>query len=284
MPYDGELIKNDEVQYYFNSIFKKIIIVLQKQTVLVNDEILTWGAVMFQKYTIQFFTAMQLTYERTKSPSKQGEYLDIVSINTINRAAYETFLLFEYIYTLPKSKDERNFRFWLYQYYGYKDCLKISERGTTSYREFEDYIKITRKKIQSTNCFKILTNTERDKLLTIADWKPNWNDIAKEVKLSYLNSNTVYKMLSWYAHNSFAALRAVNQYYQSLEGYDIDATNGHLFTISALYVQSVQLIYVIKADLFTENEQGILNEFLQSSGKTYEDRLEDFKRINDHLR
>ncbi len=284
MAYDGDRVENNEIQYLFNSMFGKLMKVLENHNLVVNDDMMGWGAVMFQKYTIQFFTAMMLTYERTMSPLQQGEYLDIVSINTINRAAFETFLLFEYIYTLPRSKDERNFRFWLYQFHGYKDCQQLSEVGTEEHDKFKEQINVLRRKIRATNSFRELTKIQQDKLLTMGEWKPNWNDIAKEVKLSKHNSSDSYKMMSWFVHNSFAALRATNQYYQSLKGYDVDATNCHLYIISSLYVQSILIVYGIQIDLFSEDELGIMGEFLLLSGKSHEDITADLKRVNENLR
>lgn len=282
--YDGENIENNEIQFYFNSMFIKLLDQLKVHPSIINNEKLGWGGVLFQQFTVQFYTAMQLTYERTISPLKKGKYLDIVSINTINRSAFENFLMFEYIYNLPESKEEQDLRFWTYQYYGYKECRNLSDSRSQEEQYFSEKMDLLKKKIKNNKQFLKMDPTKQAEFLVSGNsWRPSWNEIARQVRLSPINSQKEYKMLSWFAHASFASIRATNQYYDSLDGYDVDATNSHLYIVSALYIQSVIFVYGLSHCQFTEDEKGIWGEFLHLSGKKKEELLKDCERISKKL-
>jgi len=110
---------------------------------------------------------MQLTYSGTKDPFEKMLFLDITSINSINRVAYETFLLFEYLFVLPETKEERNFRFYLYQLHGRKKQKKNYPKDSDGYKTLENMISDIRAKMQRNEFFKNLDRDSRNQYLKL---------------------------------------------------------------------------------------------------------------------
>ncbi|MFC2000375.1 hypothetical protein ACFLXE_06435 [Chloroflexota bacterium] len=54
-------------------------------------------------------------------PSKPIKFMDHESMAVLARSAYETYLLFHYIFTSPKDEDERDFRYFLWVAAGYAE-------------------------------------------------------------------------------------------------------------------------------------------------------------------
>ncbi|MEH7491445.1 DUF5677 domain-containing protein [Neobacillus niacini] len=260
MVYDGSKIKNGEIKYLFDSIFQKI------TDKIVNyppsDNSLYWSHVMFQKFKIQYYSALQLTYNMTVNPRGQYEYLDIASINSIIRSCFETFLIFEHIYIHSRTSEERDLRLLLFQHDGYRSGRKLLERDKSSneYRKYAQNCRITREKIERMNFFISLPIEERHKLL-FGKWRPSWSDIIKETGLSNLMGKSEYAQLSLYAHNNFAALYTLDYYYQDLEKYNFDAINLHLYIVSTYFVYSILHLFAIRQSIFSEDELGIMKEF-----------------------
>lgn len=267
MAYDGEQIENNEIQYYYDSIFQKITDRL-KEVHFHSDDSLYWANVMFQKFKIQFYSIMQLTYKMTRNPNGQYEYLDIASINSIIRSCFETFLIFEYIYTQPTSTDEKRLRLLLYKYHGYKDARKmfVSDRDSEEYKKYNKLYNDTKTSIVNMSCFASLPK-EKHKDLLFGSWKPSWNQIIDRTKLSALMGKIEYGKLSWHVHNTFAALATVDYYYSHLDEYDFDAINLQLYMVASHFVQSMMVQFEITIDMFSEDELGIMGEFLLLSTK-----------------
>ena len=267
MAYDESKIENSEIQYLYDSIFQKITNKMNKYAFDKNPS-LYWANVMFQKFKIQFYSVMQLTYKRTRNPKNQYQYLDIASINSIIRSCFETFLIFEYIYTQSTSSDEKELKLLLYKYYGYKDARKAvgKYKNPEECKAYNNYYNETKKEIEEMQLFNSLSKKERQELLHI-NWKPSWNKIISKTKFSELMGKSEYGKLSWYVHNTFAALSTLNYHYTHLNEYDFDAINLQFYMIATFFVQSMMAQFDITKDLFSEDELGIMGEFLLLSTK-----------------
>lgn len=90
-----------------------------------------------------------------------------------------------------------------------------------------------------------------------------WNQIIKNTK----PGTEEYKKLSWYVHNTFTAISTADYYYSNLNEYDFDAINTQLFMVTSHLIQSMMLLFYIPASNFSEDEMGIIGEFLYLSQK-----------------
>ncbi|MBB3111989.1 hypothetical protein FHS18_004057 [Paenibacillus phyllosphaerae] len=265
MIYNGDKIENHEIQYYYDSIFQKLTNRINGFH-FHNDDSLYWANAMFQKFKIQFYSVMQLTYKMTRNPNNQYEYLDIASINSIIRSCFETFLIFEYIYTQPSSAHEKKLRLLLYQYHGYKDARRMIDKKSEQYKEYSEVCNDLKTSILNMSCFSTLPEKKRSDLL-FDSWKPSWNQIVAGTKFSTLMGKDEYGKMSWHVHNTFAALNNVDYYYRHLDEYDFDAINLQLYMVASHFIQSMLLQFEITIDLFSEDELGIISEFLLLSTK-----------------
>jgi len=274
MPYNGNKIENHEIQYYYDSIFQKLTNRISGLHIH-SDDSLYWANSMFQKFKIQFYSVMQLTYKMTRNPNDQFEYLDIASINSIIRSCFETFLIFEYIYAQAPSADEKRLRLLLYKYHGYNDARRMIDKKSEQYKEYSGVCNDLKTSILKMSYFAALSKKERNELL-FGSWKPSWNQIIAGTKFSVLMGKDEYGKMSWHVHNTFAALNNVDYYYRHLDEYDFDAINLQLYMVASHFIQSVLLQFKITIDLFNEDELGIMGEFLLLS---IQDSMEEISSL-----
>ena len=251
-------IENSEVRFYFDSIFKKLTDSISKQEM--PNELNYWANCLFQKYKIQFYSIMKLTYDFTNDLEDKYKYFDIVSIHTLIRSCYETFLLFDYIYLKSKSVDERNLKFLLYKYNGFKDQLYVVIKNSDKYGKIKLDIEKTKSDIYKNNFFINLDIKIRNQLFQ--SWKPSWNEIAKDTIMSNWNSRKQYNLLCQHSHGSFASLLLIDYYYKNLEEYNFDAINCQLYQTTTLFIEGILRLYKIDFNIFSKSEIGLLQEFL----------------------
>ena len=272
-----EHIPNHDVKYYYDNVFQKMskeirdIYNYKDDFHLGRDEKYI-ALLMFEKFKIQFYSAIYLSNTYTKNPSNQFYYLDIVSIQNIIRSCYETFLTFEYIYIQPESigklifpKSEFNhletikLKLLLYKYEGYKQnnyaFSTIPEKREINKINLQEYLK----EIQDNIIFSKLDKDKQDEILE--NWKPSWNDIASKTELSTWNSKNMYNILCQYSHNSYSSLTTIDYYYSNLDKYDKDAMLVQLYEFTAIFINDYIRLFHIDGDIFEEDEINLLNEF-----------------------
>lgn len=270
--YSTEHIPNSEVGKIFDGILTKVYkSILTNYSGEINsalknsDDLYYWALAMLNKYRIQYYSALTLTYKKSESAFESSKFLDITSIHNVIRSCYETYLIFDYIYIQPENNhEERLLRVLLYKYDGYYWAGKNEKKGTENYNNAEKFKRDIVNQISKNNVFKNKKTEERRRILVDCIWKPSYRKIAEKTEFSKLNSSWQYSMLSMYAHNSFVALKTVNQYYwTNYEGYDIDAMNCHLYEITTLIIIAmIRLFHKIDLKkILTNDEWGIMGQF-----------------------
>lgn len=261
-------IDNSEVRFYFDSALKKVTENIKKRNN--SEELYYWANNLFQKFKIQFYSIMKLTYEKTYDLENKYEYFDIVSISTLIRGCYETFLIFEYIYIQSNNIDEINMKILFYKLNGYKDQASIVLKNTEDYKTVNEKIKNTKEKIYKNNIFKQFNEEYQKKLFE--SWKPSWNEIAKKIRisdcnerLSDWNSRKQYNLLCQHSHGSFASLLLIDYYYKNLDKYDFDAINCQLYQTTTLFINDILRLFKLNIEIFEKEEIGLMQEFLYMS-------------------
>ncbi|WP_342557795.1 DUF5677 domain-containing protein [Lysinibacillus sp. FSL P4-0201] len=269
-----EDISNSDVRYYMDSILKKIATELEKKYNnedfgYLNRELMYLILIMFNKFKIQFYSVIKLTYDMTHDLENKYEYLDIVSINALQRTCYENYLIFHYIFISHEdfinnnSKEdylhEVTFKYLLYKYDGYKQSEMSFEKIPEEKGQAKSLKKEVLKLIRLNETYKSMdANTKKD---ILERWRPSWNEIAKKTKLSIWNSKSMYNLLSQYSHTSYTSLLSINHYYLNLSTYDRDSMNLTLYQITTLFVKDICKIFCIDKNIFSSLEEGLMNEF-----------------------
>lgn len=270
---DSSCISNHEVKFYMDKILKKISGFLKgriegKEYGVLDYESMYICILFFERFKIQFYTSHKLSIEFTNDLEKKYEYLDIVSIQTIQRSCYESYLLFNYLF-LQMSKyievgspeeylEELNFKLLLYKQDGYFQAVNSSETEKEK-EEAQKCKKTIEKKIRESSIYKSLDMQKQKELFKT--WKPSWNDIAKNTIFSTWSSKKMYNIQSQTAHSSYISLIKMNYHYTNLEKYDIDSINLPLYSLVVLYVEDLNKLLTFPEEFFTFKELSLLGEF-----------------------
>lgn len=285
-------IANNEVQYYYDKILQKISVNIREkynsgEYIFLGQEEMYLLIVMFDKYKIQFYSAMTLTYRCTQNPLQKYEYIDIASIQTIIRSCYETFLTFEYIFMQPDiiSKFEKSelakskeaycesvrLKILLYKYEGYRQSYfgfsTIKAEKEKNRKIYEDY----KLEILNNKIFK--SYNDKSKNYILENWRPSWNSIASRTELSEWNSKNMYNIISQYTHNSYTSLISLDHHYKNLDKYDRDAMLVQLFEFTAILINDYIRLFHIEHALLNEDEINLLNEFYTLAHKNPTDTI-----------
>ena len=274
MTLHSENISNEEVKYYMDEVLKKIsryilTIANENEYGLLENESLYICRLFFERFKIQFYSAHKLANEFTNDTNHNSEYLDIVSIEAIQRTCYENYLLFNYLYIqkgqymdIVDREDyliELKFKLLLYKRDGYyQNELALStylEKKKEAIRFKKDIEKI----IVNTSIYKNL-NIERKKNL-YKEWKPSWNEISKGTILSEWYSKNMYNILSQNSHSSYVSLIKMDHHYRNLEEYDRDSMNLQLYILVTLYLEDLYQLLKFPKELFSLKELSLMGEF-----------------------
>lgn len=275
-----EHIKNSEVKFIYDSIFQKMSRQLREkynnqEYGILGREAMYLANILFEKYKIQFYSIMQLTYDMTHNTTLKYKYFDIPSINTLIRACYETYLTFRYIFMLGNTfhesnfwatlKEEEKYRFSLelkvilYKYEGYKQSIQGLSMVEEKQREAIQCFNEIKRQLHKNKLFNSLTDEKRNGLED--RWRPSWNEIARESELSTWNSKNMYNILSQYGHNSYASLISLDCFYKNPDSDYIDAINMQLYEITSLFINDYFRLNKLDSKQFSKDEINILNEF-----------------------
>ena len=140
--------------------------------------------------------------------------LDFPTINIITRSIIEAFLTLEYLFFNDLEKEERIFRFHIWQISGYKSRQNfIHTKGETkneiNKKLQSEILEINRLKllIEKSPFYKDLNKQNLWKLDTYGLPRlVSWSSLIKESRLKSRIFETTYKLYSNYAHSEFISL------------------------------------------------------------------------------
>lgn len=153
-----------------------------------------------------FFHSASVLYlsRSTTLTEMQVSFFDSASINVLARAAFETFLIFHYVFVRPKTDDEKDFRYmsWvlsdLLQRQTYPVEFPESQQRLESEKECIDLLIA---KIHANKSFLALTPKQQQQLLKKKLWRfHSWTDIALSAGISHKHAESFYHHLCSYAH------------------------------------------------------------------------------------
>lgn len=167
------------------------------------------------------FSAIFHMAQGTKVSFLSLEYEDPGSIPVLLRAAWESALVFSYVFADPPSESESILRYAAWRLSGLLSRQKleaISKWGQKIKDEDSKFILKLQNEIRSHNLFNNYTNGEQSNILYRGQWRlpvfkgnnerkiPSWNDIAIDAGLSKKSAYETYNYLSCYAHSSYLSV------------------------------------------------------------------------------
>ena len=158
-------------------------------------------------------------------PSTQVSFFDPASIDVLARAIIESFLTFHYVFGSSVSKEESDFRFYLWLLGGLKErqnfpCdLPESKKVLANEQKLiQNYEQILR----NNKVFLNLTKRQQNKILVEGRFAKigykdgklktlSWREIALDAKLSETHAEHFYRYLCGYAHSSSLSTLQLSQ-------------------------------------------------------------------------
>jgi hypothetical protein len=200
----------------------------------VNNELKRDAELLCQKYLLHFFSINTLAIVRSHfssvSQNKKLNFLDPLSISSLLRAQFETYLAYNYIFVRPKSQEHKQISYLLWKIAGLKsrNHLRAKEKENKEKKRREkntidDYID----EIKKTHRFKNLIDLKEQKkfkdFIQKKDWKINigngkvtnygWKDLALISGIKKSTFGEIYNMLSWYSHPTYLSIIQLRDMY-----------------------------------------------------------------------
>jgi hypothetical protein len=142
-------------------------------------------------------------------------FFDSASLNVLARAALETFLVFHYIFGVPKSEEERELRYLAWILSGLMERQKYpvqSPQGKQRLQNEEKDIQSLKKKLEYNLNFKRLKKDQQKDLFKGTKWRfLSWKDIGLSAGLNETHAKSFYNYLCGYAHAGSISILQIQQ-------------------------------------------------------------------------
>ena len=162
-------------------------------------------------------------------PTMPLKFTDPGSIDVLVRAAYETYLVFHYVFSDPNDIEEQNLRYWTWKASGLAErqhypLLEEQRKQNKQKLEREKAeLRDLRKKLLSSVHFQRLRKEQQKKVLDYldtgkGDWKlQTWRQIAESAGLTEMISLHFYRHLCGYAHSGFVSIFQIREALENKE-------------------------------------------------------------------
>jgi len=219
--------------------------------------------------------------------SKEIKIIDVGSVDVLTRAAFEAFLTFHYVFFAPKTKEEKDYRYWAYSVAGIK-WRRMLTVITSEYKqkivEDEKELDKLRDELEANTVFQSLSDNQRKQIFKSKGewkWKPgvknhvSWSDIAIDAGFSEVLARHMYRLLCGFAHSSSLSIRqAAQAFRKGEEEYLISPS------ISVLDIVTANMIWEY-CGLFSK-AQGVL-DMEPVASKMIEAWIEIGRRLDENL-
>lgn len=167
---------------------------------------------------VKFFnhaTSILYLLRQTNIPELEASYLDIAGINALTRAALEAAYVFAYLFELPKSDSEREFRADAWMLY---DLITRQEFGAPP-DQFKAQLEKERQRIEQltarlkgNSLFASLPGKEQKTFVEGKKWRTmGWKQIGLEMGLDAKTASSFYAFLCSHAHTGYISVLQVYQ-------------------------------------------------------------------------
>lgn len=147
-------------------------------------------------------------------PSSGINFGDVASLDVVVRAAIEAFLTLNYVFIAPSSDEERDFRYLSWKAGGFADRQRFPILSAKGERVLDDERRLLdelHKQLQSNPVFQRLKSKERTEILKGRWRRHGWKQIGRAAGLAGAYAETMYEILSGYAHSSSLSVLQIKQ-------------------------------------------------------------------------
>lgn len=149
------------------------------------------------------------------SDNSKANFIDFASIIVLSRAAIESYLTFNYIYILPKSKEEKEFRFICWDLAGYVEREKYDASDEESKKTKSQEQELKKKCIfdLENNVFYQELPDKVKQLILKGKWRGNkgWADLATDAMIFSDIFKMFYSLVSSYSHSGRLSVMQIEQ-------------------------------------------------------------------------
>ena len=207
-----------------------------------------------------------------------AHFIDFPSISILMRAAFETYLTFQFIFVQPTSVEERKFRHTVWVLGGLLDRQRFTTttpEGKTKLQEEKAQIDGLRQSILSSPVYAQLPEPRR-KEAKAGKWRlgKQWVDIAELFGTHREYFVSLYAYLSSYAHTNYLSVLQLSQAHEK----DHQSSLAGIYTYVGMTLMSHFIL--VYCSLFQE-AQRVLDEDQDSINllKVYYVKAEDWEAL-----
>jgi len=168
------------------------------------DERVKTGEKLFLKFYRHADPAFYI-YDRYRK-NKRSDITDVGSINIIARAAFESFLLFHYIFVDPQSQNEKEFRYWAWLLNGElkrQQCLQLHGTSRPKLERQKRVIDGFGQRLRGNDHFQGMSEKQQKRILEDSRYKfyPSNTCMARRAELEAYWVEMFFKPLNDYVHS-----------------------------------------------------------------------------------
>lgn len=144
----------------------------------------------------------------------------VSSLDVLLRAAFEAFLTFHYVFSIPETPEDKDFKYWSYRLAGAmdrKDFPATTEEQKATLANDKQVIQKLSERLQSNSSFQRLGEKTRKRILNGAWRLQSWTKIAGEAGLVGLLASHLYCHLCGVAHSSSLSVLQTKLAYEKHE-------------------------------------------------------------------
>lgn len=153
-------------------------------------------------------------------PSGATRISGVASIDVLTRAAFEAFLTFHYVFYVPDTEEDKNYRFCAYVLAGLKDRQDfpaVTDEQQAMLVKYKEKIAELSNILRSNAAFRDLDTGDKKKVLK-GNWRlKSWREIAEDANLSTILASDMYRHLCGFAHSSSTSVVQIKQAYEKHE-------------------------------------------------------------------
>ena len=175
-----------------------------------DNERLSVARGLTNKFVEHAITILHLSYGiNLNLPSFKFSLTDFASIDVLTRASLEAFLTFHYVFYVPQTKEEKDYRYWAYKAAGIAE-RRNAPASTEEYKQKQadekKEINKLHQQVKENSAFQGLAEGQKKRILK-GEWRlKSWREIAIDAGFSEMIASHVYRLLSGQAHSSFLSI------------------------------------------------------------------------------
>jgi len=142
---------------------------------------------------------------KQKLPSFEFNFFDSTSIDVLTRAVFEAFVTFHYVFYAPKTREEKDYRYWCYKAAGIaerQNARVSTDEHRQKQAEEKKELDEVHAKLKLNPVFQGLISKQKGQILK-GKWKlKSWRELAVDAGLSETLAADMYRFLSGRVHSS----------------------------------------------------------------------------------